>query len=309
MSDVFCDDLRVTVPGDRWELLRSAVSSALADIGMAPEYSSDDRQGWRLDGGTVVAARHGFVRSISASGQALARMRSLKLLGNFLAVLGSGPHRVTGIHCTMDVREPTPAALTRLLDKALSPDGLRAGRKRIPASALQRYLMRQPDGSDTGSVYCGSKSNEIRPVVYDKRQERIARGLPDLGHALTRYELRLRGVGASLRDAYAPASLFWHYMAPDFLPCPPGVPGWSSGAEGFELPRADDLLPSQRLLRRLEGSEDVADLVRLASGFPGGLDLLCARIRRLADTAHDRGAGVPPAETALPDGLVSAAAR
>lgn len=294
---VFCDDLRVTMPHDRWEAFQSSLGDALGDVGMAPEYSTPDRSGWRLDGGTVVAARHHLVRSISASGQALARMRGVGMLGNFLALLGSGAHRVTGIHCTLDVRESTPPVLARLLDRASSAEGLKAGRKRIPAGQLERWLKRQVDGSDTGSVYCGPKSNEIRPVVYDKRAERLARGLPDLGYDLTRYELRLRGVGASLRDAYDPSSLFWHYMAPDFLPRPEGVPEWSSVADGYDLPRADPLLPSQRLLRRMEASQDLSDLVRLASSFTGGLDLLCARIRRQAASLDDGVQGLAPAVT------------
>ena len=295
---VFCDDLRVTIPGDRWEAFQPALAAALGDVGMAPEYSTPERSGWRLDGGTVVAARYGFVRSISASGQALARMRGVGMLGNFLAMLGAGAHRVTGIHCTLDVREPTPPALTRVLDRASSPEGLKAGRKRIPVETLQRYLTRQPDGSDTGTVYCGAKSNEIRPVVYDKRAERIARGLPDLGYDLTRYELRLRGVGASLRDAYEPASLFWRYMAPDFLPRPDGVPDWSSVAEDYDLPRSDPLLPGQRLLRRLDASADLSDLVKLAASFSGGVDLLCAHIRRRAVRTEEGVQGLAPAEAA-----------
>ena len=136
--------------------------------------------------------------------------------------------------------------------------------------------------------------------MYDKRRERLDKGGSDLGFDLTRYELRLRGVGATLRDAYEPSSVFWHYMAPDFLPRPAGVPEWLSGAEGFSVPKVDPVLPAVRLVRRVEASDDFMDLVRLAGSFEGGVDFLCALVRRI-DRGSSKGLGVQglaPAETA-----------
>lgn len=298
MAEVFCDDLRVSIPLDDWEGIREEVSAVLADAGFGEEYETDTAKGWRAGGGTVRSERMNRVRVLSASGAALAGLRIAKQFGRYLATLGSVPHKVTGMHATLDVRESTPEVLTRLVAKAESDDGLRAGRKRIPVSALQRYLSRLPDGRDTGSIYCGSKSVEIRPVVYDKRRERLDKGGSDLGFDLTRYELRLRGVGATLRDAYEPTSIFWHYMAPDFLPLPQGVLDWAPNGDGFSVTPPEPVLPAARLLRRVEASADFADLVRLAGAFPGGIDYLCALVRRT-----DRGGklgvqGLAPADAA-----------
>lgn len=284
MAEVFCDDLRVTVPVDYWPDVAGPLAAVLADSGMAPEFKDDKRQQWRVQGGTVRAETYRLVRAVSASGQALARMRALGTFAGFLAALGTVPNKVTGLHATMDTNEPTPAVLDRIMAKAASPDGLRAGRKRIPLGDLQRYLVRLSDGVDTGSIYCGPKTNEIRPVVYDKRQERLDKDAPDPGVDITRYELRLRDVGATLRDAYDPAPIFWRYMAPDFLPRPPGVPEWSPHGEGLELAKPLPLSPAERLSRRFSDSLDVADMVRLASSFPGGVDYLCDLVRRRASS-------------------------
>jgi len=284
MSEVFCDDLRVTVPSDSWHDLSGPLSALLADLGMAPEFKDDKRQQWRLAGGTVRSETFRMVRAVSASGQALARMRAMGMLGAFLATLGTVPCRVTGLHATLDRVEPTPPVIDRLLTKAASPEGLRAGRKRVPVCDLQRYLIRLADGSDTGSIYCGAKSNEIRPVVYDKRQEQIDKGNADPGIDITRYELRLRDVGATLRDAYEPAIVFWHYMAPDYLPAPPGVPAWVANGQGYALPTVAPLSAPERLTRRFTDSLDVGDMVRLAASFPGGVDYLCNLIRQRAES-------------------------
>ena len=285
MTEVFCDDLRVTVPLDFWPDVSGPLAAVLADVGMAPEFRDDKREQWRVQGGTVRTETYRVVRSVSASGQALARMRAMGLLGGFLATLGAVPCKVTGLHATLDREEPTPEVLERLMVKAASPEGLRAGRKRIPLGDLQRYLVRLPDGTDTGSIYCGPKTNEIRPVVYDKREERMAKGLPDPGVDITRYELRLRDVGATLRDAFDPTAIFWKYMAPDFLPAPENVPEWVPHGEGYALDKPVPLSPAERLSRRFMDSLDVADLVKIAASFPGGMDYLCDLIRRRAGSS------------------------
>lgn len=282
MTEVFCDDLRVTVPVDCWPDLEGPLQAVMADAGMAPEFKDDKRQQWRVNGGTVRVETYRLVRAVSASGQALARLRALGMFGGFLSTLGTVPSKVTGLHATLDTGESTPAVLDRIMAKASSPEGLRAGRKRIPLGDLQRYLIRLADGTDTGSIYCGPKTNEIRPVVYDKRQERMDKGAEDPGRDVTRYELRLRDVGATLRDAFDPAPIFWRYMSPDFLPAPAGVAEWLPHGEGYALDKPVPLSAPERLSRRFMDSLDVADLVRLADSFPGGVDLLCQLIRRRA---------------------------
>jgi hypothetical protein len=136
-------------------------------------------------------------------------------------------------------------------------------------------------------------------VVYDKQHERMHRWkLPDCG-PLTRYELRVRsGVGISLRDAAEPASLFWHFAAPDFLPAPTGAAEWAPGGEGFALVKLPPFPAGQRLRRRVRDSAEVTALLKLALEVgPYGFSLLVSEMRALLPA----GAGVQglaPAETA-----------
>ena len=300
MDEVFADDFRCSMPAQVWGDLRSHLDGVSGDAGFLPDIENDRVHQLRLDGGTVKSELTRGLRVVSCSGQALARLRSVGLLGEFLGVIVGNPHRVTGLHATLDRREPTPPVLARLLARSESEDGLRAGRKRIPVSSLERHLRRRPDGLDTGTIYCGGKHAEIRPTVYDKREERLSRGMPDLGYDLTRYELRLRsGVKMTLGDVLGPAGVFWHYMAPDFLDRPVDAPVWSAGAEGFCYDRPDPPLPAVRLLRAAEGSGELRQLVRLAGAFPGGLDYLMTLVRRLD---HDGSLAPIPAGV---DGLTS----
>lgn len=277
---VFCDDLRVTVPEADWPDAESDIRAVLDVLGAQTEFKAHDRSGWRLDDGTARSQKCGRVWSFSASGKLLAGLRAAQLLGQFLGALAGRPHRVTGIHCTMDRREPTPPVIDRLLASAESEQGLRISRKAVSPQAIQRYISRNAAGVDTGSMYLGKKAAEVRAVVYDKRQEIIDRGGADLGHDLTRYELRLRSqVGATLRDVLHPAPLFWHYMAPDILPAPPGITPWMSNAMGYALEPVQRRSPSERLQSRVYASDDLAEILRLAHEVPNGFDLLVSMLR------------------------------
>lgn len=269
MLEVFADDLRVTVPHEAWTAISGEVASVCEDAGMGPAVSTDLKTLHVVEGGVVRTERMRMVRSVVASGQALARLRAVGLYGRFLAAISAVPHRVTGLHATADVADDASPRLAAVLDRSRSPDGLRAGRKAISARSIERHLREIEGGVDSGTVYCGTRHAEIRPVVYDKRLERLDKGYPDPG-PLTRYELRLRNVGATLRDVHDPTAIFWHYMAPDFLPRPEGVADWVAHGEGFVLPRVEPLLPARRLLNQLEGSADLRRLIDMAAGVTGG---------------------------------------
>jgi lipopolysaccharide biosynthesis regulator YciM len=45
-------------------------------------------------------------------------------------------------------------------------------------------------------------------------------------------------------------------------------------------------MPAQRLQRRLDNSADLSDLIRLAASFNGGVDYLCAQIRKRAENVQ-----------------------
>lgn len=277
---VFCDDLRVTVPDVDWPAAESDLRVVLDRLGAQVEFKAHDRSGWRVEGGTARSQKCGRVWSFSASGKLLAGLRAASMFGEFLGALAGRPHRVTGIHCTIDRKEPTQPVIERLLAKAGSDEGLRISRKAMPPQAIQRHIVRNAAGHDTGTAYFGKKYAEVRAVVYDKRQEIIDRGGADIGHDLTRYELRLRSqVGATLGDALHPDALFWHYMAPDVLPAPDGVRPWVSNAMGYELDAMPEVSVLDRLQSRVYASDDLADILRLAHQVPGGFEVLVSMLR------------------------------
>lgn len=277
---VFCDDLRVTVPEADWPAAEWDLRAVLDDLGAQVEFKAHDRAGWRVEEGTARSQKCGRVWSFSASGRLLAGLRAASLLGQFLGALAGRPHRVTGIHCTLDRKEPTPPVIERLMRAADSEQGLRISRKAVSPQAVQRHIVRNAAGQDTGSAYFGKRFAEVRAVIYDKRQELIDKGGPDIGHDLTRYELRLRSqVGATIGDAMNPAPLFWHYMAPDVLLAPDGVPEWRPNTETYELEPLREFSAVERLQSRVYASDDLADMLRLAREVPGGFDVLVSMLR------------------------------
>lgn len=307
---VFCDFVQVTVPVDGWADLREAVQPVFDAAGLALAY--DDNNGdalWRdRDTGTVKATRRGQVVALGASGAVLAGMRMLGLLHNYLAELGARHHRVTRLDLSMDVPEDTAPVIARLRDAAVDSEGVKLSRKRVLPQHVTRFVSRRPDGQDTGTIYLGSHQADVRLCVYDKRVERIARDMPDVG-PLTRYELRLRtGTGITLRDAAEPAPAFWHYISPDVLPMRDGVPAWDPQGTGFALQPVDLPLPAARLLARVQASAEARALVELADkAGPYGRAMLFAEMTKLVPAGDGdrftRGGG---AEAPVLIGLASA---
>lgn len=301
IGDVFCDHLTTTIPADDWDALRAELSPLFDAIGAAVEFDTDRMIQWRAGAGTCRAARVGAVVALSATGAFLAGLRCARIFNDYVASIGAHPHRVTRLDASRDVPCDTAPVLAALTEKVSSAEGVHVTRKRVKPEDCTRYVSRRPDGQDTGSLYLGPKHADVRPVIYDKRKERIDAGLADVG-PLTRYELRVRsGVGPSLRDACEPGPLFWHFMAPDVLGLPEGIAAWTPHGEGFALERREPPLPAARLVRRVEASADVAALLALADEVgPGGFDFLVSQLRKLHGR-QGRGVGAAaPTETASP---------
>ena len=68
----------------------------------------------------------------------------------------------------------------------------------------------------------------------------------------------------------------------EILPAPASVVPWVAHGEGFAVDHPAALSPVERLQRRFVDSSDVADLIRLAASFDGGVDYLCHQIRKRA---------------------------
>ena len=295
----FADFIGVTVPAGEWSDLHAELVPEFECLGMSLEVDSDQVKLWRSGGdghGTVQEKRIGQVWAIGVSGTVCAGLRVARRMQSFLAAVGARPHRVTRLDASLDVVEDAAPVIARIAAAGRRGE-LALTRKAIAPNTVETHLGLRVDGVESGTVYCGSKSAEARMVVYDKRHERIGRKLPDIGD-LTRYELRVRGgLGITLRDCAEPAPVFWHHVAPDFLPRPDGVEAWTPGAVGFVLDKLAPPTPYARMLALLDQSPDVRRLLSLADQVgPYGLRTLVGRIEAMA-----RGAGEPSPADAPPD--------
>lgn len=285
MTEVFCDAVGVTVPEGEWASLHADISPTFDAAGLAVEFSDARTVLWRHapSAGTVKAFQRSGVWAVQCSGQVCAALRAVGMFAQYLASIGQRPHRVTRLDASLDV--PVDAApIVRDLAAIGQQGGLRLTRKGIPPGKVTTFLGMRDDGVVSGTVYAGSRSAEARMVVYDKTKERQDRGVPVAGF-VTRYELRLKsGIGVTLRDVVEPGPVFWHHVAPSFLPLPPGVAAWSPHAEGFVLEHAPPMLPAARMRARVDGSPDIAALVSLArEPLSGGIDYLLHLVRARFD--------------------------
>lgn len=275
ITAVFCDWLDVTTPPDREHDLRAHLGPLLCGAGGSKLH--DDL--YDLGGGKVkIGLMRGTFR-VSVSGVCVQILRTQGLWETFLSELGDGPHRVTRLDAAVDLDLDGADSIAAL--QAAYPRGeVRLSRRPIKVSEL---LSTRADGRKTGTWYAGHRSAaEITCRVYDKaHQLQATQGLEIPPR--TRAELTVRR-GCTLRDAFQPDRVFWHYMAPAILERPSGVPEWSSGwAEGWAMEKSE-LLPAQRLKRLIERSPDLAAIVELAdavgpSGRSMALRLIEKRVR------------------------------
>jgi hypothetical protein len=270
MGEVFADRLQVTVDRMAYRDLRSRLLPLLHSVGAAPDFDqpADESGLWREpDGGTFKVTRYGQVAACGASGKFLFMLRAASLLGEFLHILGSEPHKVTVLDATLDVPVDAPPVVTAFYDRATTGDGFQLSRKRVKPTAVTKVFGQREDGRESGTVYLGSRKAEVRLKVYDKQHERFFHGIeasPGL-----RYELTLKGGLVTLADVYAPSPVFWHHMH-YILQRPQGVPVWFPGAVGYTLPRRPLLSPLERLRMRILKSADLSEIVRLCDELPGG---------------------------------------
>jgi hypothetical protein len=88
-------------------------------------------------------------------------------------------------------------------------------------------------------------------------------------------------MGLTLRDAWDPSPVFWHYASPDLLRAPAGVVPWVPYGEGFHLEPRADLSPGLLLQRRVEADPGIDRLIELADQVgPGGREWLAQLVMR-----------------------------
>lgn len=244
-------------------------------------------EGWVFpsEGLVQIRSRPGAsFKVLSASGTALVGLRQAQVYGEFLHSFASGPHRVTRLDVALDMAVHAPPLIRSLYERACQGDILLTRKRLRPDRHISLHLGPNADGEDTGTLDLGGRTSEVKATLYDKRQERIVKGFDDPGPWF-RVELTVTAaVGVSIRDAWAPEPVFWHFMGSALagvVERPTGLPAWVPGDSGFKLPPRSVVDPVQRLSRRLERSRELLDLCELATTVRGGSVLFYRRLRKL----------------------------
>jgi hypothetical protein len=188
------------------------------------------------------------------------------------------------LHATQDYHcLSTSASILAVKASGISGD-LALSRKRLLPSQIRSLLQVNAEGLETGTIYLGNRANaDVWAKVYDKREERKARGGSDPG-PVVRVEIAVQSdVGATLRDAFNPESLFFHFAGRTLVQSPPDLPEWVAHGDGFLCsPRVERTLP-ERMDRLLSFSMDIQKLLGLAKEAYGSKagDVLAREFRRL----------------------------
>lgn len=263
LQDPFVDYLNITSPKDRLESILNALRPYLDGLGM-----SEVTEGlFRLPDakGTFKAYTKGKVAIFGASGQFLERLRSKGLYNHYLAEFAEFEHRISMMHVTADYRIDAPKYLSKLFDSA-QKNQISLTRKSINPLHVTKLLGRNLEGADTGTVYLGNRANsDVWAKVYDKRQERLAKGFDD-PLPMLRVEIAVQSdINATLRDASLPREIFYHFAGKSLVEKPNDLQGWEPHADGFAIPENDaDITPHERLTRIVDYSNDVTRLFNLA---------------------------------------------
>jgi hypothetical protein len=286
MGEVFADRMQCTIERMGYRDVRSLLLPLLQSLGASPDVDdpNEEKGLWRhVDGGTLKVARYGKVAAIGASGKFLAALRAAKMLGEFLHVLSTEPHKVTLLDATLDVHSDAPPVVHAFYQQATGPEGVQLTRKRVLPTEVTKVFGQRADGRESGTVYAGSRHAETRLKVYDK-QERFFHGVMDAQPGV-RYELTLKGGQVSMHDVYDPTGVFWHHMH-RLLPKPASVGPWVRSDLGLTLERTEPLSPLDRLRRRVIHSPDIAELVHSSREIAGSRDAAHALLVDLISDAY-----------------------
>ncbi|MDE1863738.1 MAG: replication initiation factor domain-containing protein, partial [Thaumarchaeota archaeon] len=227
-------------------------------------------------GGLLLHGNRGRITWIEAKGQFVASLRAFGVLNDFLAVVSEGPHRVTRADLAVDEYVDSPAKRVQGIYALAKSGGISFSRKALQHSQIGSVFgptLYDDTGLDTGTVYLGKRSAEVRGRVYDKTQERASKG--ECIGLTVRHEMSITSkMGISLKDIASPQSCFYHFYPSEVLSTPQTEP-WVPGGEGFFLKRSSEALPAQRLKQRVESSPDIGSLIGLAQECgPEGMHLL-----------------------------------
>ena len=221
------DYLNVTMPDGDAPDVESELLKIVAAVGGT---SITDGLYKLTSGGTFRSEAKRNFHYFGVSGDFLATLREHALYDAYLGAVAYAPHKVTRLDIAHDVYDSdSPAVLARLVRATRSEKGVRLSRKKLnPQTQVRTMFSMSDDGRDTGLVYLGGRTAEVKAKVYDKRLERKQVANVDFP-ACTRFELTVTDkVGVSLRDAQSPEAIFWNFMS-EVLPAPPDASEWVKG--------------------------------------------------------------------------------
>lgn len=277
---IFCDWLDVTFsPVDA---PYPALNRLLLDSGFFVESSDSTTFVYThpqaLSGVLMIGPSRGSLR-VSVSGAICTCLRALGVWDSFLSELGTSPHRVTRLDAALDL--PIDGADLVALMRNRYPSGLvNLRRKSVKCTTI---LEVRPDGRESGTWYAGHKSKaRFTARVYDKALEALSKRGEHLPPT-ARVEVTAKGgdCGATLRDAWRPASLFWHIAAPAIVAEPEDCPVWTPNLElGWSSPPRE-FNPSELLRRRIDSMAMLDALGLVADDLgPHGRDYLLHLIKK-----------------------------
>jgi hypothetical protein len=288
----FTDYLNVTVPFDIGAEVSDKLLPVIESIGPMSEV---DHGVYRLfderlkpTGAVFKFKKRGKVHVISASGMALAALRSTGNYSNYLRELSLFPHRVSMLHATQDYFVLDPSAVILSVKDAAFSEQLFLTRKVLKKAHVNALLSPGITGTETGTVYLGNRANaDVWAKVYDKQHERLQRAGIDPG-PIVRVEIAVQSdVGATLRDAFDPHDLYFHFASKSLVEAPQGFQGWVPSGEGFVLGESREILPLDRLDRLLDFSLDLTRLIDIAVAAYGAKSgvVLSRLLRKKCDSA------------------------
>lgn len=276
----FADYLNVSVPLDSSDGLRESLLGVLDQLQNFSEVAPGLFKFFniRLENGkvtlcpfgTVKFGRRGKVATVSTSGGVLRVLRDHSLFNDYLAAIGSFPHRVTMLHATADfLCADVPAAIHAVKDAAYAGD-LALTRKKIQPNQVQHVFGMNVDGKETGTVYLGQRANaDVWAKVYDKRHERLSRGFAEPG-SLARVEVAcMSAVGATLRDVADPTDIFYHHAGRTLVEAPATFSGWEPHGEGYVLGERPERSLFERFEWLISGSLDIRRAAEMALSLYG----------------------------------------
>lgn len=278
------DWLSLSFPIDSVQPVMDGLRPLVSAVPEAAAYAKGE--GWVFsDGGLIQLRSHPSVGILCISGSALASLRDASIFGECLLLFGSEPHRVTRLDVALDILVSASPLLHDLYRRAIRGEFSLTRKSLSPSRHVSCLFSPGLDGVDTGTVYVGSRTAEVKARFYDKQFEQVSRRFSDPGPCLRAELTATDKVGVSLKDAWEPATLFWHYMQSALvgvLERPRGVPRWVPGGEGFSLPPRAVPVDSTAILRgRLERSRELRDMCDLARSVSGGSVLFYRRLARL----------------------------